>query len=129
MYDKEWYNNLNKSSLTPPSYVFGIVWPLLYISLIVYAVLTSLDTKCIGFCSPLIFFTIQLGINLIWSTVFFRYRLLKTALFLVLLMVSLTAYTIYETWRLDINYYYILIPYLLWISFATYLNGYIVLKN
>lgn len=129
MYDKKWYDDLNKSSLTPPSYVFGIVWPLLYVSLIAYGVVTSIDDKCLGFCTPLIFFTIQMVLNLAWTTIFFRLRMLKTAFIIILVMIALTTVTMYETWKLEMNYFYILIPYILWISFASYLNGYIVFNN
>lgn len=129
MYDKQWYNHLNKSSLTPPSYVFGVVWPLLYISLISYGIVTGIDDKCLGFCKPLIFFTIQMMLNLAWTTIFFRLRMLKTAFIIILVMIALTAVTMYETWKLDMMYFYILIPYILWISFASYLNGYIVFNN
>jgi len=129
MYDKKWYDDLNKSSLTPPSYVFGIVWPLLYVSLIAYGVVTGIDDKCLVFCTPLIFFTIQMVLNLVWTTIFFRWRMLKTAFIIILVMIVLTAITMYETWKLDMNYFYILIPYLVWISFASYLNGYIVANN
>tara|TARA_B100000242_G_C42893932_1_gene414646 strand:- start:74 stop:463 length:390 start_codon:yes stop_codon:yes gene_type:complete len=129
MYDKQWYQDLNKSSLTPPDKVFGIVWPLLYISLITYGVLTGIDEKCVGFCTPLIFFTIQMVLNLCWTTIFFKLRMLKTAFIIILVMITLTIFTMYETWNLDMKYFYILIPYLLWISFASYLNGYIVFNN
>ena len=129
MYDKKWYDDLNKSSLTPPSKVFGIVWPLLYVSLIAYGVVTSIDNKCLGFCTPLIFFTIQMVLNLAWTTIFFRLRMLKTAFIIILVMIALTTVTMYETWKLEMNYFYILIPYILWISFASYLNGYIVFNN
>ena len=129
MYDKKWYDDLNKSSLTPPSYVFGIVWPLLYVSLIAYGVVTGIDDKCLGFCTPLIFFTIQMVLNLVWTTIFFRWRMLKTAFIIILVMIALTMVTMYETWKLDMKYFYILIPYILWISFASYLNGYIITNN
>ena len=129
MYNKQWYNNLKKSPFTPPRYIFGIVWPLLYISLIAYGISTGIDEKCIGFCSPLIYFTIQMVLNLCWSTIFFRWQMLKTAFIIILVMIALTVVTMYETWKLEMNYLYILIPYLLWISFASYLNGYIIFNN
>ena len=129
MYDKQWYDDLNKSPLTPPSKVFGVVWSLLYVSLIAYGVVTGIDDKCLGFCTPLIFFTIQMVLNLGWSTIFFKWRMLKTAFIVILVMIVLTVVTIYETWKLEMNYVYILIPYLIWISFASYLNGYIVFNN
>ena len=129
MYNKKWYKDLNKSPLTPPDYVFGIVWTCLYISLIVYGILTLKDSKCLGFCTPLIFFTIQMLFNLSWTTIFFKWRKPIIALLVVIIMIILTLITIYQTKKLNINYHYILIPYLMWICFACYLNTYIVINN
>ena len=65
--NREWYNSLKKSKLTPPGYVFGIVWPILYVLLTVSFLLTIKSPKCIGFCSPLVFFTAQMALNFIWT--------------------------------------------------------------
>ena len=81
--NREWYNSLKKSKLTPPGYVFGIVWPILYVLLAVSFLLTIKSPKCIGFCSPLVFFTAQMALNFIWTTVFFRMKMIKTALLLI----------------------------------------------
>ena len=129
MYNKDWYNKLKKSPLTPPSYVFSIVWPILYITLIAYGVLTGMNDKCNWYCSPLVFFTIQMVLNLCWTTIFFKWRMLKTGFVVILIMILLTSITIMETRKMKMNYYFILIPYLIWISFASYLNGYIVFNN
>ena len=66
--EKKWYKDLKKSSLTPPSYVFGIVWPILYILLIIYFVL-GLSQK--GSERALIYFGAQMVLNLSWTYVFF----------------------------------------------------------
>ena len=65
MYGKNWYKNLNKSKLTPPSWVFGVVWPILYILLSVFFILLLKDEKCKGMCNPLILFGIQILLNLL----------------------------------------------------------------
>lgn len=125
-----WYKYLEKSKLTPPDWVFSVVWPLLYASIIAYYVLMILYTSCFHFqCIPLILFTIQMCLNFLWPVVFFRYQKLKPAFIIILLMIGLTYATIYYSSLININYTCILIPYALWITFASYLNGYIVIYN
>lgn len=128
-YDKEWYGKLKKSPLTPPDYVFGIVWPLLYILLLMYVVALVIHSKCEGLCPPLIPFIIQLIINFSWSPVFFRYQKIKIALGMIILMILLTGYTMYLTYPIDARLILLLLPYFLWICFAGYLNLDIVLRN
>lgn len=123
-----WYKSLKKSNLTPPNYVFKYVWIILYImmffSLIKY-IRSSPKPNKLG----LIFFTIQLFLNVIWSPIFFKYRDTKKALYiLIALWISL---------MITFNIFYkdnkeaglLLIPYLVWSSFALYLNYYIMVSN
>jgi len=127
--DREWYLSLNKSKLTPPGYVFGIVWPILYLLLGISFLLTIKSPKCIGFCSPLVFFTGQMILNLIWTTVFFRMKMMKTALLLIYAIIALTIIAFMKMLPVNRNAALLLIPYLLWLSFASYLNLYIVVNN
>ena len=124
--NKNWYNKLNKSKLTPPSWVFGVVWPLLYCSMVIYFLLMYFSPDCEYICDPLKFFLVQTAFNLIWPIVFFRLREIGMSFVILLLMDILTLTTIYMT---DNNYKYILYPYMVWISFATYLTGYLFFKN
>lgn len=126
----DWYKHLHKSKLTPPDWVFSVVWPLLYASIGVYYALMILFTSCSNFqCIPLILFTIQMGLNFLWPIVFFKYEKPTPAFFIILSMVGLTAATLYYSFQISLTYSYILIPYAAWISFASYLNGYIVVNN
>jgi translocator protein len=126
----DWYDDLYKSKLTPPDWVFGVVWSLLYGSIGVYYTLMLLYTQCSDFtCMPMILFTIQMGLNFLWPLVFFRLEKPKIALFLLLGMIGLSAATFYYSFLINQTYTYILIPYLVWICFACYLNGYIVAHN
>jgi len=127
--NSEWYINLNKSNLTPPNWVFGVVWPILYASIAAYYVLMILDTKCDGYCTPLIFFTVQMFFNFLWPYVFFRRKEPLWALLINGIMILLTVITIYFTVVKHIIYGAIITPYLLWICFAFYLNAYIVKNN
>ena len=126
----DWYKHLNKSPLTPPNWVFSVVWPLLYASIVVYYVLMILYTSCSAFtCIPLILFTIQMILNFAWPIVFFTYEKSKSAFIILLSMLGLTTATVYYSYQISLAYTYIILPYLFWITFATYLNGYIVLNN
>jgi len=127
--NSEWYKNLKKSKLTPPGWVFGIVWPILYASILAYYIVMILDKRCINFCLPLIIFTIQMIFNLTWSYVFFLRQLPLQALIMNIIMIVLTSVTVYLTLIEGTSYYVIILPYLAWISFASYLNGYIVYYN
>lgn len=126
----DWYKHLRKSKLTPPDWVFSLVWPLLYGSIGVYYALMILFTSCSTFqCIPLILFTVQMGLNFLWPIVFFKYEKPMPAFFIILSMVGLTIATLYYSSQVSLPYTYILIPYTLWISFASYLNGYIAVYN
>ena len=124
--NKSWYKKLNQSPLTPPSWTFGVVWPLLYASLIIYFFLNLYSTSCTGLCDRLIFFLVQLFFNLIWPVTFFQQREIKMGFVYLILMDIFTLITIYYT---PDKTKYILYPYMAWISFATYLNGYIAWYN
>ena len=127
--NRDWYLSLNKSKLTPPGYVFGIVWPILYLLLGISFLLTIKSPKCIGFCSPLVFFTAQMILNLMWTTVFFRMKMMKTALLLIYAIIALTIIAFMKMLAVNRNSAILLIPYLLWLCFASYLNLYIVVNN
>ena len=123
-----WYKNLKKSKLNPPSWVFGVVWPILYSTMVIYLVIMirSYDNS---HKLPLILFSVQLFFNLIWTTIFFRFKRFKLALLDLLLTLGFTIATIVFTFKLNLMASLILIPYVLWLSLATYLNSYIVVKN
>jgi len=129
MENRDWYNNINKSPLTPPNWVFGTVWPILYVLLGISFLKISNNENCKGLCLPLVFFLIQMVLNVSWTTVFFRYKKTKIALIMILVIIGLTYKTYEEMKLIDTTASNLLIPYLVWLSFATYLNGYIVMNN
>lgn len=126
--DKEWYNNLKKSPLTPPNIVFPVVWTIIYITIAISAGLIiwkgGLKNK-----SAILFFIVQLLLNLAWSPVFFRMRMIGPSFTIIILMWLFIILTIYEFNKIYTLASYILIPYLIWVSFAMYLNGYIYFYN
>ena len=129
MYNREWYNSLQKSPLTPPNWVFGVAWTILYILLICSFILTVINKKCKSFCKPLIFFVIQLILNLLWTTIFFKWKKIIIAFIVIIVIIILTIITIILMRKITKIGAYILIPYVLWLCFASYLNGYIIANN
>ena len=125
----EWYESLQKSSLTPPNIVFPIVWNILFI-LMGVAVWKIWERRAQGAGLALILFFIQLGLNIIWSYLFFGIHrpdlaLVEiTILWLAILVVSVKFY------RIDKLAGFLMMPYLAWVSFAIYLNyAFVQLNN
>jgi tryptophan-rich sensory protein len=117
-----WYKNLNKPSFNPPNSIFGPVWITLYtlmgISLyLIYGKGVTDSNK-----TALIFFMLQLVLNSVWSIAFFGMQspflglLIIIPLWILILLTIIYAYPVSKASAL------ILIPYLLWVSFASILN-------
>lgn len=122
----KWYENLNKSALTPPAWVFGPVWGILY-TLMFLSLAIYLNTKYtrVG----LILFVIQLIINLMWTSLFFEKKLICGSVINVVILNILVFLTFREFRKSSILASSLLIPYMIWILFALYLNVYICLNN
>ena len=116
-----WYLSLNKSELNPPSYVFGIVWPILYVLMMISAYLAYKKIYEI--------FLIQLAFNAAWSWLFFRFQMPLISLIDIYLLIGLNLYITALMYRENQLAFILFIPYVLWISFASYLNLYIVINN
>lgn len=118
-----WFNNLNKPLFNPPSSVFTPVWIVLYclmaLSLIFFIITKSEYNKTKGY----VFFSLQLFLNLIWSPVFFLMQNIGFALFIIVLLDIFVILTVKEFFKVSKISSFLLFPYLLWILFATYLNG------
>ena len=123
----KWYKNLKKSPLTPPDYVFGIVWPILYFLLLIYFILALQEKNKI----PLVYFMIQLILNLFWTTVFFRKKNIILAMYMLIVILFFTILSGMEMYYKNNNILLplLLIPYIIWLSFAGYLNFYIIFNN
>lgn len=116
-----WYQSLSKSSLNPPGYVFGIVWPILYVLMGISAYRTFELTKRL-FCIQVIF-------NTGWSWLFFAFQMPVIALLNIWLLIFLNVVIVKIMYKADKFSGIIYIPYVLWLLFASYLNLFIVLNN
>ena len=119
--DDLWYQALNKSSLNPPGYVFGIVWPILYLLMSISAFRTFDETKDL--------FLIQLLFNALWSWIFFAFQMPFVALLNIWLLIYLNIKINLKMFYQDKLSGLLFIPYVLWLFFASYLNLFIVLNN
>jgi tryptophan-rich sensory protein len=117
----EWYQNLIKSELNPPGYVFGIVWPILYILMSVAAFKTFKVSRNI--------FVIQLFFNAIWSWLFFAFHMPLIALMNIWLLIYLNVRLNFKIYKEDKISGIIFAPYIAWLLFASYLNLFIVFNN
>ena len=124
--EKKWYKNLKKSKLTPPSFVFGIVWPILYILLAIYFVL-GLSQK--GSERALVFFGAQMLLNLSWTYVFFTSQRPLLSFLMIIAIIALSIQSMIEMQLVNPKLVYLLVPYVAWLCLAGYLNLYIVVKN
>ena len=116
-----WYLSLNKSELNPPGYVFGIVWPILYVFMMISAVLTHKKTYLL--------FLSQLVLNASWSWLFFKFQMPLLALLDIYILIFLNIYIsklMYFESKVAFSLY---LPYVIWITFASYLNLFIVIYN
>lgn len=117
-----WYASLQKPSWTPPNWLFGPVWTLLYLLMAVSAWLVWREGGLPRQARPLAFFLAQLAANAVWSWFCFGlHRLGLAFLDLALLWVWL-AITIFLFWKVRKTAAVLLLPYLLWVSFAGALN-------
>lgn len=120
----EWYQNLNRPSFNPPSWVFGPVWTVLYI--MIGMTFGELISKPIN-KSLLFIFSLQFLLNIIWSPLFFGFQRIDLALYDLILLWSLLAIFLFKA-RYS-RAFYLTIPYFLWVSFAGVLNTTIYFIN
>ena len=124
-----WYNTLNRAPWSPPNYIFGIVWPILYALMTFSFILVWKNKKCFPYCSALTTFLIQLVFNLSWTTIFFYYKMPKLALLDIVLIIYFSLMTYQSFIKVNKMAAYLLIPYICWLFLALSLNTYIVLFN
>ena len=118
---KAWYPTLHKPLLSPPSWLFGPVWSLLY-TLMGIALYLIWQSNSPHKKRALWLFWIQLALNALWSPIFFGAHLIGHALVIIVLMWLSIYLTIRAFQKISKPASRLLLPYLAWVSFATYLN-------
>lgn len=130
MYNSYWYSNLIKPAFTPPAAIFSPVWIFLYATLLVSLILFSVKPAYENKLSGYLCFVTQMLLNLIWSPVFFYFKNIGLAFIIIILLDIFVILTIKRFFTVSKTAAVILFPYLIWISFATYLNtGFFILNR
>ncbi len=123
-----WYPYLIKPALTPPNIVFPIAWSVIYLCMGISAglVLTSASAARRGVMTIWFF---QLGFNFLWSILFFVCRSPLLGMIDIVVLDALVLLYMARSAKVRAGAAWLFVPYLCWIAFATYLNGYILAMN
>ena len=120
----EWYVVLQKPPGTPPNWVFGPVWVSLYALIgLSFAIIWHRAESGATKRSAMLWFGFQLLLNIVWTPVFFGAHWMLLALVVIVALWGAIVVTISHFRRLQAPAAILLVPYLLWVSYATYLNA------
>lgn len=127
-----WYNSLNNSSLTPAGWVFPVAWTILYflIGLALFLVMNKSNTnRRYDKTNAYILFAINIIFNALWSFVFFGAGLPEVALIILTALIVTAIFMARSFFRISHAAFWLVLPYILWLMFAFYLNGMIIYLN
>jgi tryptophan-rich sensory protein len=120
--ENAWYVALTKPALTPPGWVFPVAWTILYILLGLAVAMIADARGARGRGAALGLFGAQLVLNLIWTPLFFGAHQVLAALGVIVAILVLTILTSFAFARIRKAAAWLLVPYMVWISFAMMLN-------
>lgn len=124
-YDKAWYYSLEKPSFQPPDDLFTPVWIILYsIILMAFLLFAYTPIKTNAFLGYSLFLT-QMVLNLLWTPVFFGLHKLRLAYFICFTLALIVFFTTVVFFQNSLLAGILMVPYLLWLSFACVLNYFI----
>ncbi|MDC3121179.1 tryptophan-rich sensory protein [Candidatus Pelagibacter sp.] len=126
-YKEPWYSLLNKPIFNPPDWVFGPVWTTLYLmmTLAIWFFWHSKNSER----TTVYIYLIHLIFNTTWSVVFFVFHNITLALIVLILLIGLIINLILRFKHVNMISSYLMIPYLLWCSFALFLNINLLMIN
>ena len=118
-YENRWFDALSKPALVPPGWVFGTVWPTLYLlmGIALAMILHARGAKGRGIAIAL--FLVQLACNLVWSPLFFGAHEATLAFYLILVILVLATATTLLFGRIRPVAAWLMVPYLCWLGFAS----------
>lgn len=117
-----WYATLNKPFFSPPNWLFAPAWTILYILMGIALFFVWKAPKVKKTNEGLMLFGAQLIFNVIWSIVFFGFRSIVGGVLSIVVLLILILMTTAQFYRIDKRAAYLMVPYLLWVCFATMLN-------
>lgn len=125
----EWYNALNKPTWNPPAWLFGPVWSALYTMMGIAAWLIWKDYGFKHAKPAIVVFLIQLALNGLWSQLFFNFQALGWALIEIIILLGAIFITTFLFFQKKSAAGWLMVPYILWVSFATALTAAIWVLN
>lgn len=118
------YKLLVRPSFSPPAILFPIVWNILYLLMSIAAILVKNEDE-----NNLKIYYLQLILNAIWTPIFFLFKLYYLALFELIILLLVVIYMTYKFHKYNKNTLYLLVPYILWLLYAFYLNLFVAIYN
>lgn len=123
-----WYASLLKPSWNPPNWIFGPVWTILYLLMgAAFALVWNETAKSSK--RALLLFVVQFVLNLLWSPLFFALARIDLALIEILVLWVFILLSIFSFYKVNRLAAWLLLPYFLWVSFASVLNATLVVLN
>ena len=126
----ETFDNITKPALSPPGWLFPVVWTILYTLIGISAYIISVSSAApIEKVKSLALYTYQLAVNFLWPIFFFNFKWYLFSFIWIILLWILVFLMIKSFYKINKTAAYLNIPYLIWLTFATYLNFGIWLLN
>jgi translocator protein len=119
---KNWYTGLRKPALTPPGWVFGPVWSILYLLMAISAWLVWRQAGIAGARLALGLFALQLALNVLWSGIFFGLHRPGMALAEIMVLEAAIIATAIQFSFVSRPAFWLMVPYIVWVGFAMFLN-------
>lgn len=123
------FKALNKPPLSPPGWLFPVVWTILYVLMGIASYLVLTSNKPARSKTALTIYAVQLAFNFLWSIIFFSVKAYLFAFIWLVILLVLIIINAVLFYRIDKRAGLLLIPYILWVTFAGYLNFAIYLLN
>lgn len=117
----EMYANIKKPPLSPPGQVFPIVWTILFVLMGIASYIVC-ETRDDDRMEALILYGVQLFVNVGWSVIFFDFGAFWLAFFWLMLLWVLIIFTVWRFFHVNKVAAWMMVPYLLWVTFAAYLE-------
>lgn len=126
---KAYGQSITQPPLSPPAIVFPIVWGILFVLMGIGAARVFLSRDSQARTAGLRIFLVQLAFNFFWSILFFNFQAFGLALVWLLILWGLILWMLFTYRKVDSLAFWLQIPYLLWVTFAAYLNAGVWLLN
>ena len=124
------FETVNKPSFSPPGFLFPIVWTILYILMGISSYLVCVNKTDKKFVDrACVIYVLQLIVNVLWTPIFFRFKLYFVAFLWILLLIALVVFMIIKFYKIKPLAGLLQVPYLLWLIFASILNFSIFMLN